>query len=77
MHAVLKYIPTVGRRAYTIFDILGNLWINSLLCPSLGQVQGGPGMAEGYWLLCVGHTWAGASWKEQDAVQWGEDLLSS
>lgn len=39
----------------------------------LGQVQRGPGLAEGHRLLCVGHTWAGAGREEQDPVQWGEE----
>ena len=47
---------------------------HSFLCPILDQVQGGSGLAEGYWLLRVGQTWDGPGWEEQKPLQWGKNL---
>lgn len=41
----------------------------------LGEVQGGLGLAEGYWVLRLGHSWVGDGWQEQGSVQRGEGKI--
>lgn len=76
-------LSTITSAAWVLFTYIPkSCTLCYVLCklnfsPSLGQVQGGPGLAEGHRLLCVGHTWAGDGWEEQDAVQWCEGSVYS